>query len=134
MTRVRLLSFAIENLSYLFSNETIRRILPLVPHKELQRLLDISDTMSQRAQEIIDQRKTALRMGDEAIKAEVGEGKDIMSICRACRPPDCHPLSDLVSECSQGEHGRHSLGADDGRRDSLACVFSSQFFVKLEDS
>ncbi|KAI0713830.1 cytochrome P450 [Earliella scabrosa] len=81
VTRVRLLSFAIENLSYVFSNETIRRILRLVPHKELQRLLDISDTMSQRAQEIIDQRKTALRMGDEAIKAEVGEGKDIMSIC-----------------------------------------------------
>ena len=41
--------------------------------------------MSQRAQEIIEQRKTALRMGDEAIKAEVGEGKDIMSICRECR-------------------------------------------------
>ena len=81
-TRVRLLGFTIETLSYVFSNETIRRILRLMPHKELQRLLDISDTMFQRAQEIIDQRKNALRMGDEAIKAEVGEGKDIMSICR----------------------------------------------------
>ena len=87
MTRVRLLAFAIEHLSYVFSNETIRRILRLVPHKELQRLLDISDTMFKRAQEIIDQRKTALRMGDEAIKAEVGEGKDIMSICRTSPSP-----------------------------------------------
>ena len=86
-TRVRLLGFTIETLSYVFSNETIRRILRLMPHKELQRLLDISDTMFQRAQEIIDQRKNALRMGDEAIKAEVGEGKDIMSICRACQLP-----------------------------------------------
>ena len=85
-TRVRLLGFTIETLSYLFSNETIRRILRLMPHKELQRLLEISDTMFQRAQEIIDQRKNALRMGDEAIKAEVGEGKDIMSICRESKP------------------------------------------------
>ena len=82
MTRVRLLAFTIEHLSYVFSNETIRRILRLVPHKELQRLLDISDTMFRRSQEIIHERKAALRKGDAAMMAQVGEGKDIMSICR----------------------------------------------------
>ena len=87
MTRLRPLGPVVARLSYYFSDETIRRILRLVPHKELQRLLDISDTMFRRAQEIIDQRKAALRMGDEAIEAEVGEGKDIMSICRTSPLP-----------------------------------------------
>ncbi|KAI0713831.1 cytochrome P450 [Earliella scabrosa] len=103
-TRVRLLGFTIETLSYLFSNETIRRILRLMPHKELQRLLEISDTMFQRAQEIIDQRKNALRMGDEAIKAEVGEGKDIMSIClranMAATPSEQMTDEEILSQTS----------------------------------
>ncbi|KAI0806656.1 cytochrome P450 [Fomes fomentarius] len=81
LNRVRLLKFVVERMSYVFSDQMIRRILRLVPHKQLQRLLDISDIMFQRSQEIIDERKTALQKGDAALWAQVGEGKDIMSIC-----------------------------------------------------
>ena len=82
MMSIRFFGLIIENLSYVFSDETVRRLCRLVPHKNLQELLEISDTMRRRSQEIIDERKTALAGGDEALMAQVGEGKDIMSICR----------------------------------------------------
>ncbi|KAI0738092.1 cytochrome P450 [Daedaleopsis nitida] len=80
-SRVRVLAFAIEHLSRVFSNENIRRVLRLYPNRALQELLDISDTMFRRSQEIINDRKDAMRKGDAALLEQVGEGKDIMSIC-----------------------------------------------------
>ena len=44
--------------------------------------MDISATMRRRSQEIIEEKKAALRMGDDVMLQEVGEGKDLMSICR----------------------------------------------------
>ena len=84
MARVKALAFIVETLSYVFSTNAIRRILRLLPHRDVQRTLDISDTLIRRSQEIIDERKVALRKGDDAMLAQVGEGKDIMSICRKC--------------------------------------------------
>ncbi|KAI0806613.1 cytochrome P450 [Fomes fomentarius] len=81
LNRVRLLGLWVDNLSYVFSDRILRRIFRLAPHQPLQRLLDISDTMLRRSQEIIDERKAALQKGDAALMAQVGEGKDIMSIC-----------------------------------------------------
>ena len=45
-------------------------------------MLDISDTMAQRSQAIIDEKKAALEKGDQEVVQRVGEGKDIMSILR----------------------------------------------------
>ena len=45
-------------------------------------MLDISDTMAQRSQAIIDEKKAALEKGDEEVVQRVGEGKDIMSVLR----------------------------------------------------
>ncbi len=84
MNRARFLGFWMNNLSHVFSDRMIRRIFRLVPHEPLHRLLDISDTMFRRSQEIIDERKAALQKGDAALMAQVGAGKDIMSICREC--------------------------------------------------
>ncbi|KAI0747034.1 cytochrome P450 [Daedaleopsis nitida] len=81
LSRVRVLTFVIDYLSYMFSDANIRRLLRLAPLGALQELLDITDTMSRRSQEIINDRKEAMRKGDAALLAQVGEGKDIMSIC-----------------------------------------------------
>ena len=85
-----MLAFAIEKLSYLFSNHNIRRVLRLAPNGPLQQLLDISDTMFRRSQEIIQERKEAMSKGDAALLEQVGEGKDIMSILCASCSYDCY--------------------------------------------
>ena len=46
--------------------------------------MNIRDTMERHSKEIIAEKKAALAKGDAALALEVGEGKDIMSICRAC--------------------------------------------------
>ena len=82
-----------ERLSYVLSVETIRRLFRMLPFENLRRLMHISDTLQRRSQEIIDERKEALQKGDEALLAQVGEGRDLMSICREftylCRTPMC---------------------------------------------
>ena len=91
--RVELLGFAVERLSYVLSVKTIRRLFRMLPFENLRRLMHISDTLQRRSQEIIDERKEALQKGDEALLAQVGEGRDLMSICREftylCRTPMC---------------------------------------------
>lgn len=57
-----------------------RKILELIPHKGLQELKAIVDTMHRRSVEIFEQKKRALEKGDEIVTQQVGEGKDIMSI------------------------------------------------------
>ncbi|RDX47346.1 cytochrome P450 [Lentinus brumalis] len=46
----------------------------------LRRMLDISDTMARRSEEIISVKKSTLAKGDDGVADRVGEGKDIMSI------------------------------------------------------
>ena len=48
--------------------------------------MQIYDTMERRSAEIIAEKKAALSKGDAALAHEVGEGKDIMSICRTSLP------------------------------------------------
>ncbi|KAJ3505247.1 hypothetical protein NLJ89_g7516 [Agrocybe chaxingu] len=51
-----------------------------VPWKDLQGFRDVVDTLSGTASEILQQKKKAILAGDEAMKAQVGHGKDIISI------------------------------------------------------
>ena len=69
-------------LSYVMSDDMLRRFFSMIPLKGLQKIMDISVTMRRRSQEIIEEKKAALRMGDDVMLQEVGEGKDLMSICR----------------------------------------------------
>ena len=73
----------VQMLSTYFSDNLIQAFLRKWPHWKVQRMMRVSDTMARRSTEIIAERKAALAKGDEALAHEVGEGKDIMSICRA---------------------------------------------------
>lgn len=51
-----------------------------------QRMMRISDTLTARSLNIVNEKKRALQQGDEALKQQVGEGKDIMSVlCESMR-------------------------------------------------
>ena len=73
---------AFELLTCVFSDASVRRILDLIPLPSLKRLLRISDIVRESSSRIIEERKAALRKGDDALRQEVGEGKDIISVCR----------------------------------------------------
>ena len=64
-----------------------RWLLGVFPHKGVQKLKSIVDVMHERSVEIYNLKKQALDQGDEAVAHQVGEGKDIMSILRACDRP-----------------------------------------------
>ncbi len=64
-----------------------RRVVELLPNKRVQRLKDISDIMHERSVLIFNEKKAALEKGDDALKHQVGEGRDIMSILRGFQTP-----------------------------------------------
>ncbi|CDO70229.1 hypothetical protein BN946_scf184942.g29 [Trametes cinnabarina] len=57
-----------------------RRVVDMIPADQVQRMKDISDILHARSVLIFNEKKTALAQGDEAIKHQIGEGRDIMSI------------------------------------------------------
>ena len=57
-----------------------RFIMKLVPNKTVRRTQDIVDIMDRTSVELFQRKKLALQQGDEAVLAQVGRGKDIMSI------------------------------------------------------
>ncbi|KAI0639055.1 cytochrome P450 [Trametes polyzona] len=57
-----------------------RRMVELVPSANVQRMKEISDTLHARSVAIFDEKKAALARGDDAVKHQIGEGRDIMSI------------------------------------------------------
>ncbi|KAI0823858.1 cytochrome P450 [Trametes gibbosa] len=57
-----------------------RKILEMLPEGPWQAMRRISDALGKRSHEIVDAKKKALRQGDEALKQQVGEGRDIMSV------------------------------------------------------
>ena len=68
-------------------------------------MLDISDTMAQRSQAIIDEKKAALEKGDEEVVQRVGEGKDIMSVLCECMSTFSFGRPDpTLSMMSEGQH------------------------------
>ena len=70
-------------LSRFLPDPAIRSVLRVWPQKSFRDVMQISDIMTQRSQKIIDEKKAALAKGDAGLAHEIGEGKDIMSICRA---------------------------------------------------
>lgn len=53
------------------------------PSERLQKVVQIVDILDATSREVFESKKEALRIGDEAVKRQVGEGKDIMSVLRA---------------------------------------------------
>ncbi|EPS98331.1 hypothetical protein FOMPIDRAFT_1024655, partial [Fomitopsis schrenkii] len=56
-----------------------RKLLALIPSKRLQRGKQIADEIEKHARHILEQKKRAMREGDDAVTHQIGEGKDIMS-------------------------------------------------------
>ena len=52
-----------------------------VPIPGLRDMMQIARTLEEKSLEIYTKKKAALLQGDEALAMQVGEGKDIMSIC-----------------------------------------------------
>lgn len=59
-----------------------RKVVEMLPEGPYQAMRRVSDTIIQRSQELIHEKKKLLQEGDEATKQQVGEGADIMSVLR----------------------------------------------------
>ena len=57
-----------------------RRIVELYPTANVQRLKDIADILHERSVLIFNEKKAALQAGDDALKHQIGEGRDVMSV------------------------------------------------------
>ena len=63
----------------------IRAILVnAIPSRRVQRMKHLVTTIRKRSEEIVAEKRAALRKGDESTVRQVDEGKDIMSILRTC--------------------------------------------------
>ena len=45
----------------------------------MQTLVQIADVMNRTAQTVFESKRSALKMGDEAVLEQVGDGRDILS-------------------------------------------------------
>ncbi|KAI8972816.1 cytochrome P450 [Trametes punicea] len=81
-----------------------RPIAELLPWPALHRIIKIKDTIHRRSTEIYQQKKSALLSGDEALKQQVGEGKDLISILlranMAASEEDKLPEEELIGQMS----------------------------------
>ncbi|OJT02021.1 Cytochrome P450 3A24 [Trametes pubescens] len=58
-----------------------RKVVEMLPRDGAsQHMMRISDALTARSLMIVNEKKRALQQGDEALKQQVGEGKDIMSV------------------------------------------------------
>ena len=57
-----------------------RALVDLIPSETVQRLRDIIVIFHETSVEILETKKEALRRGDQALAAQIGQGKDIISI------------------------------------------------------
>ncbi len=67
-----------------------RRLVEMVPFSAVERSVEISDVMHARSVLIYNEKKKALEKGDDALRQQIGEGKDIMSILCARPFQLCH--------------------------------------------
>ncbi|KAJ3890870.1 cytochrome P450 [Lentinula edodes] len=57
-----------------------RFVINILPWKNLHHMRDIADYMYKVAIDIFEEKKRALEAGDEAIKNQIGKGKDVISV------------------------------------------------------
>ncbi|TFY57863.1 hypothetical protein EVJ58_g6767 [Rhodofomes roseus] len=55
------------------------KLVDLIPNKHVRRAKQISDEIQKHSRHIYEEKKRAMREGDEAVMHQIGEGKDIMS-------------------------------------------------------
>lgn len=62
-----------------------RFIVDLLPFKEIQDFKGVLDVLHKTSEEILQSKRKAIAEGDEAVAAQIGRGKDIISILSKCR-------------------------------------------------
>ncbi|KAG5634929.1 hypothetical protein H0H81_000305 [Sphagnurus paluster] len=72
--------FLLVTLVKIGSLELRRAFLDLLPFKSVRKLIAMTDVLDTTSREILDGKQRAFEKGDEAIKQQVGQGKDIISI------------------------------------------------------
>ena len=78
--------------------------MDLIPSETVQRLRDIINIFHETSVEILETKKEALRRGDQALAAQIGQGKDIISIlCEVSFYLSLHSTH-KTSIFSKGEH------------------------------
>ncbi|KAI0628830.1 cytochrome P450 [Trametes polyzona] len=81
-----------------------RKLVELTPYEPLQRMKHISDTIHESSVRIYNEKRRALERGDEAIKQQVGEGKDIISVLlrenTAAAEQDRLPTEEVIAQVS----------------------------------
>ncbi|KAH9941100.1 cytochrome P450 [Epithele typhae] len=104
LARTRVPAITVRQLSWLLSDSAIRTYFRTFPSATVREVQRTSDTMATRSAAIVQQKKAALEKGDAALKHEVGEGKDIMSIClranMATTPSERLSDEELVAQMS----------------------------------
>ncbi|KAH9941843.1 cytochrome P450 [Epithele typhae] len=82
----------------------LRPIADMLPWPALHRLCHYTDVMHEKSLEIIANKRRAIGAGDDALKREVGEGKDIISLLlkanMASAEEDRLPDAELVAQVS----------------------------------
>ncbi|KAG5650152.1 hypothetical protein H0H81_000518 [Sphagnurus paluster] len=85
-----------------------RACIRLFPNKNLHKLRDTVDLMERTSVEIMEGKKRALEKGDEALKEQVSQGKDIISILsKPCLAPALSPTNPLFSVKANLEASEH---------------------------
>lgn len=84
-----------------------RAVAERIPVRAMRDIIQIVNTLRTRSAAIFAEKKRALLAGDEALKEQVGEGKDLMSIlCASLRLALSRGGPDNgVAAGSEGEHG-----------------------------
>ncbi|KAI9066921.1 cytochrome P450 [Trametes sanguinea] len=104
MIKIFQLGMFIGMLSYVLPEWVLRKIFWAIPHREVRRMVQISDLMARRSLEIINEKRAALQKGDDALVHHVGEGKDIMSLLlkanMAVSEAERHTDEELVAQMS----------------------------------
>ena len=98
-----LLNLALAKTSWLIPDRLWRILLRNAPYSPVNKLMELGDIIDRRSREIVAEKKALLAKGDVALAHEVGEGKDIMSICCRFNVRHFDHHTDFLSH-SEGKH------------------------------
>lgn len=69
-------------LKWLFPLDVLRAAASVFPWKVVRHMQAISDNVYQTSREVLRKKGEAIKLGDAAVRQEIGEGKDLISILR----------------------------------------------------
>ena len=102
LEKVGVVGFLLRYFKHIGTPAFQRMALKIFPNRNIHRLQEVTDVLHARSVLIFNEKKAALEKGDEGLKAQIGEGHDIMSVlCEYCL--DASPIakiSNAIPYCS----------------------------------